>query len=176
MNQDAYEILLTCRSIRHFSDTLLAHEAVHRLLEAGRWTGSAKNVQPWHFVVVQDKKILQRLAGCGQYASHLKGAAVAVVIVTPPGTWTAFDAGRAAQNMMLAAWTDGIGSCLASLHDDVCAREVLGIPGDLQAQIAISFGYPAENAPQTIEGRPREEILASVGRQALEQITHWEKW
>jgi nitroreductase len=176
MSKNAYETLLTCRSIRHFIDTPIPDEALERILEAGRWTGSAKNVQPWQFGVVREKETLQRLADCGKYASHLKGAAAAIVIVTPAGAWADFDAGRVAQNMMLAAWTEGIGSCIASLHHEAQAREVLGIPEDLQARIAISLGYPLEGAPQTIEGRPRKEILTSVGRQSLDKLVHWEKW
>jgi nitroreductase len=78
--------------------------------------------------------------------------------------------------MMLAAWSLGIGSCIASLHEDTRARAVLGVPGDLETHIAISFGYPLEDAPQEIEGRPREEVLASIGRQPLEKLVHWETW
>ncbi len=176
MSKDAYDILLSCRSIRHFQETSLPDDALTRILQAGRWTGSAKNVQPWQFVVVRAKETLGQLASCGRYASHLKGAAAAVVIVTSSGNWAVFDAGRAAQNMMLAAWADGIGSCIASLHDEAQARDILRIPEDLQATIAISFGYPLEDAPQTIEGRPREDVLVYIGRQPLDKLTHWEKW
>jgi nitroreductase len=176
MSQDAYETILTCRAIRHFTDIPLPDEDVQHILEAGRWAGSAKNVQPWHFLVVRKQETLNRLTECGQYASHLQGAAVAVVLVTSPGRWVDFDAGRAAQNMMLAAWSLGIGSCIASLHDDARARAVLGVPEDLLTHIAISFGYPLEDAPQVIEGRPREEVLASIGRHSLEKLVHWETW
>lgn len=176
MPQYTYETILTCRAVRHFAGTPIPDEDLQRILEAGRWAGSAKNVQPWHFVVVKVRETLDRLAECGYYASHLRGAAVAVVLVTSPGRWADFDAGRAAQNMMLAAWSVGIGSCIASLHEDTRARTVLGVPADLQPHIAISFGYPLEDAPRTIEGRPREDVLASVGRHSLDQLVHWETW
>ena len=176
MSQDAYQMLLTCRAVRHFADEPIAGDDLQRILQAGRWAGSAKNVQPWQFVVVREQAMLDQLAECGYYASHLRGAAAAVVLVTSPGRWVEFDAGRAAQNMMLAAWTLGIGSCIASLHDDARARTALGVPDDLQTHIAISFGYPLEDAPQTIEGRPREDVLVSLGRQPLETLVHWEAW
>lgn len=176
MSKDANETLLSCRSVRHFTDTPIAEDGVRRILQAGRWAGSAKNVQPWHFVVVRKKETLDQLAACGHYASHLRGAAVAIVLVTPPGRWADFDAGRAAQNMMLAAWAEGIGSCIASLHEEARARKVLGVPEEYQAHIAISFGYPLKGAPQVIEGRPREEVLASIGRRPLEEVVHWETW
>jgi nitroreductase len=176
MSPDAYDTILTCRAVRHFTGTPIAAEDVQRILHAGRWAGSAKNVQPWHFLVVTERATLNRLAECGRYASHLRGAAAAVVLVTSPGRWVDFDAGRAAQNMMLAAWSLGIGSCIASLHDEDRARTLLGVPDDLQTHIAISFGYPLEDAPQTIEDLPREQVLAHIGRQPLEQLVHWETW
>jgi nitroreductase len=176
MNQEVYAIILTCRAVRHFADTPISEDDLRRILEAGRWTGSAKNVQPWHFLVVRDQETLDQLARCGRYASHLRGAAAAVVLVTSPGTWADFDAGRAAQNMMLAAWSLGIGSCIASLHDAKRARDILKVPEEFQTRIAISFGYPLRDAPQTIEGRPREEVLASIGRLPLEKLVHWDTW
>ncbi len=176
MAQDAYHLLLNCRAVRHFTADPLPDDALRRILEAGRWAGSAKNVQPWQFVAVRDPALLNSLAECGRYASHLRGAAAAVVIVTAAGTWADFDAGRAAQNMMLAACALGVGSCIASLHDMEQAKTLLNIPAELQAHIAISFGFPLKNAPQTIEDRPREQILASIGRKPLEDLVHWETW
>lgn len=176
MSHDTFQTILTCRAIRHFTETPVDDDDLRRILEAGRWAGSAKNVQPWHFVVVREQAMLDRLAECGHYASHLRGAAVAVVLVTSQGRWVDFDAGRAAQNMMLAAWALGIGSCIASLHESERARSALGVPDDRQTNIAISFGYPLADAPQTIEGRPREAVLASLGRQSLETLVHWETW
>lgn len=176
MSQDAYKTILTCRAIRHFTDRPVSADDLRRILEAGRWAGSAKNVQPWHFLVVRARERLDQLAKCGRYASHLRGAAVAVVLVVSPGTWVDFDAGRAAQNMMLAAWSLGIGSCIASLHEAERARDVLKVPVEFQTRIAISFGFPLRDAPPTIEGRPREEVLASIGRQPLEKLVHWDTW
>ena len=176
MKDDAYQTILACRSIRRFTNAPLPDDALTRVLQAGRWAGSAKNTQPWHFVVVRGREILHQLAACGYYASHLRGAAAAVVLVTPPGRWADFDAGRAAQNMMLAAWAMGIGSCVAALHEEAQARQVLSVPEEYQARIAISFGYPLQDAPQVIEGRPREEVLASIGRHPLDELVHWETW
>jgi nitroreductase len=174
---NTYETIVTRRAVRHFTEQSLPEEVLTRTLEAGRWAGSSKNTQPWQFIVVRARDRLDQLAECGRYASHLRGAALAVVIVTEPGSPRAvLDTGRAAQNMMLAAWADGVGSCIAGLHDEACARALLGVPEDYDIQLAISFGYPDPDAAPTIEGRPREEILASVGRRPLEEIAHWETW
>lgn len=173
---EAYQTLTSLRAVRHFTHQPLSEESLTRILQAGRWTGSAKNVQPWHFIVVQQRETLEQLAECGSYASHLRGAAAAVVIVTEAHSWAGFDAGRAAQNMMLAAWTEGVGSCIATLHDAACARSVLGLPPERQVQVAISFGYPDPAASATIEGQSREKILASVGRRSLADLVYWEQW
>jgi len=173
---DAYKAIVSHRAVRHFIDRPLSHEVLARILRAGRWAGSSKNAQPWRFIVVRERKMLNQLVECGRYADHLRSAAVVVVIVTEPGSFAAFDSGRAAQNMMLAAWAEGVGSCIAALHYEARARAILGVPKDLQVRLAISFGYPKPDAPQTIEGRPREQILVTIGRRPLDEIVHWEKW
>ena len=119
--------------------------------------------------------MLQNLATCGAYASHLAGAVIAVVVAIPPG-YAIFDAGRVTQSMMLAAWTYGVGSCIASLHEEAQVRSLLSIPDTFQVRTAISFGYPLPDAPKTIEGRPRKEVLASIGRHPLSKLVHWDQW
>jgi nitroreductase len=173
---DAFEVIMTHRAVRHFLTRPVPHHIIMRILQAGRWAGSSKNTQPWHFIVVRSPETLDQLSRCGHYASHLRGASIAVVVVTEPGLRSAFDAGRAIQNMMLAAWADEVGSCIAALHEEERARNILGVPEDLAVEYAISFGYPDPGAPATIEGRPREEVLAQLGRRPLEKIVHWEKW
>ncbi len=172
---DPYQTILSLRAVRHFTDQAIPGEVIERIMQAARWTGSAKNTQPWQFVVVRERQMLKELAGCGSYASHLNGAAMGVVLAVPPG-YALFDAGRAAQNMMLAAWTCGIGSCIASFQDEAKVRALLAVPAAFQAQTAISFGYPQADAPHTIEGQPREKVLASIGRHPLRDLVHWERW
>ena len=171
-----FECIRGMRAVRRFADRLVPEEALRRILEAGRWAGSAKNRQPWHFIVVRDRAMLDRLATCGQYATHLRGAAVAVVIVTGSGRWDDLDAGRCGQNMMLAAWTEGIGACIASLHHEAKARATLGVPDGMKVQMAISFGYPAPGPDDKIEGLPKSQVLASLGRKPLAELVHHERW
>jgi nitroreductase len=172
---EPYPLILSLRAVRHFTPQAVPDEVLDRILQAARWTGSAKNTQPWQFVVVRNRQTLQQLATYGRYASHLAGAALGIVLATPPG-YALFDAGRVAQNMMLAAWTDGVGSCIASFHAEAQARALLGIPEAFQAHTAISFGYPLPDAPRTIEGQPYEAVLASIGRRPLDEMVHWEQW
>lgn len=78
--------------------------------------------------------------------------------------------------MMLAAWGEGIGSCIATLHDEEVAKQVLGVPADHKIALAISFGYPAPGGTRMIEGQPLERVLARVGRKPLDEIVHWERY
>lgn len=172
---ETYRAIMTMRSVRHFLVKPVPDPVLHRILEAGRWTGSAKNVQPWQFIVVRNRETLNKLAAFGKFAGHLKGAAAAIVLASHTGWSGTFDVGRAAQNMMLAAWDEGIGSCIASIHDSDRARLLLRVPPEWQ-MIAISFGYPQSDAPQTIQGKPREQVLASVGRRPLDELVHEEVW
>jgi nitroreductase len=74
--------------------------------------------------------------------------------------------------MMLAAWGEGVGSCIASMHRDADAKGVLGIPDRLKLQQVVAFGYPRPNVVPTIEGKPLKDVLASTGRKPLQDIVY----
>jgi len=111
-----WEAIDTLRTVRAFADRPLEAWAVERILNAGRRPGSSKNLQRWSFIVCRDRDHLRELSTTGPWAGHLAGAAIAVALVTPDPRAEgaplsiAFDLGRAAQNMLLAAWELGIGS------------------------------------------------------------------
>lgn len=92
----------TKRDSREYDGRPVPEEALQRILQAGRMAGSSKNTQPWRFVVLREEASKRALAGCGQFAKHVPPAPLAIAIVLTPGGGP-FDAGRAAQNMMLAA-------------------------------------------------------------------------
>jgi nitroreductase len=166
--QDLYHTILSLRTIREFTKEPITDESLDRILEAGRWSGSAKNVQPWHFIVIRNNDRLIELSKCGSYAQHLPGAQVAVAIVSDPVRAASFDAGRAAQNMMLAAWAEGIGSGIATMHDQACAKKVLRIPEDKDITIVLDFGYPAS--------KPAKGVSPYAGRRSKEEVIHHEQW
>jgi nitroreductase len=168
---DTYQTILSLRSVRQFDLSRPIEEAaLHRILQAGRMSGSSKDTQPWWFIVVRERATLQALSATGDYAQHLAGAAFAVAIVFDPKFYRGeFDSGRTAQNMMLAAWNDRIGSCLASMHREDECKAVLGVPPDYRLQHIISFGYPLP-VEQTIPAAPRRP------RKPLDEIVMQERW
>lgn len=160
------------RAVRKFQDKPLPDDVTRAILNAGRRSQSSKNEQGWQFIAIRDKSILKALSECGQWAGHLAGAALGVAILTPDplGKFqTMFDAGQAAAFMQLAAWELGVGSCPASIYDGELARQILGFPPDWHLRVALSFGYPLDEAK--LSSAPK-----SGGRRSLEEVAHWERW
>lgn len=160
------------RAVRQFKDEPLPEAAILAILNAGRRAQSSKNTQPWHFIAITDKSILEGLSQCGQWAGHLAGAALGVALLSenPEEKFQRlFDLGQAAAYMQLAAWELGIGSCPASIYDADQARRLLGFPTDLHLRIALSFGYP--ELSETLTRPPK-----TGGRHPLADIVHWDRW
>ena len=169
------------RAVRRYADRPVPDDVLLGILEAARWTGSAKNTQPWELIVVRDRATLAELASCGPYASHLAGAAAAIVLVMENGNQR-FDEGRLAQTLMLAAWAQGVGSCIGSLYPDDNtrrARALLGVPDQRWLRTSIALGYPADERALRISaelasaGAP---IGLPIGRRSLDELVGWERY
>lgn len=163
-----YDLIRTKRDARAYADRPLPEETLHRILQAGRMAGSAKHAQPIRFVVLRARARKEALAACGDYTAQIPSAPIVVALVTLPdaGQWDAdraisFDAGRAAQNMMLAAWAEGVVSCPVTMHRHEDAATVLGVPAGHRVTWAIGFGYPADDGARR-EPRPRLPLAAYV--------------
>jgi nitroreductase len=172
---DTWTAIRTKRMVRNFQQRPLEPDHLTRIVDAGRHSASSKNQQRWDFVVVQDRGRLEALSRSGPFAGHLAGAAAAVALVTPdvrrPGgsLSVVWDVGMAAENMMLAAWELGVGSCPATVYDHDIARDVLGYPEDRFCGWILSFGYPADGDDLT---RPPR----AGGRKSLDEVVHAETW
>jgi nitroreductase len=109
MSVDAYRAVVDKRDQRFFTDRPLPDEALRRILQAARMTGSSKNSEPNRLAVVRERARLTALAALSPYAKLIAHSAATIVIAQTHKH--EFDAGRCAQNMMVAAWGDGVGSC-----------------------------------------------------------------
>ncbi len=161
---DVYTCIRTKRDTRAYDSRHIAEDALQRILQAGRMAGSAKNLQPCRFVVLQDEARKKELSTCGQFATHIVTAPVVVAVVVPQDG-REFDAGRSAQNMMLAAWAEGVASCPVTMHDASCAHRVLGLPDTHRVSIVLAFGYPAAGERR----RPSPRL-------PLDELVHHERW
>ncbi|MFI5255340.1 MAG: DUF2255 family protein [Candidatus Limnocylindrales bacterium] len=165
---ETWRAIDSVRVVRRFADRPLEPAHLARILDAARRTGSSKNSQEWAFIVVRDRARLAELAKVGPYAGHLAGATVAVALVAPDRL-DRWDLGRAAQDMILAAWELGIGSVPATVYEPQLAVELLGLPAGRDCRYLISFGYPADETALT---RPNR----AGGRKALADVVFDERW
>ena len=165
---DAFLAIVSKREVRQYDGRSLSADATDRILHAGRVAGSAGNRQPWRFVVVEARGRRERLAELVDVPANVRSAGLVVGIAVRGGRWGEFDAGRAAQNMMLTAWNDGVGSCPNGMTDAAGAAEVLGLEGDERLVVVLSFGYPA--TARDPQRRPAEEWLARAKRKPLEEV------
>lgn len=165
---ETYEHIRSLRVVRSYLDEPLADDDLDAILEAARWTGSSKNVQGWQFVVVTGDQ-LEVVASAGNFTDPVRGAAATICLVrTPEGN--DFDIGRAAQNLMLAAATRGVGSCAITFHDTERIAAVLELPETHTCTWGVSLGYPdAEGEERTRQAR---RSTGMGGRKPLTRLVH----
>ena len=165
---DTFLAAASKREVRGYSDRPVPDAAVRRILKAGRIAGSSRNRQPWRFLVVGDPGARERVAEAVFAPGNVRGAALVVAVAVRGAGPVAFDAGRAAQNMMLVAWNEGIGSCPNGMPDPDGVARVLGLEEDERPVIVLTFGYPAGACdPQR---RSPEEWVAGADRKAFEEV------
>jgi nitroreductase len=146
------------RETRDYADTPIPEDVVRRILDAGRLSGSSRNTQKWEFVVVSDH---EAMAQCVYAPGNVLGAALVVAIAGGAG---AMDVGRAAQNMLLAAWNEGVGSCPNGISDAEGAERIAGAP----VTVVLTFGYPAK--PRDAAAHTAEEWSARAKRKPFDEV------
>lgn len=167
MDEATYRTIRGLRAVRHFESRPLDPEDLKAILEAGRWTGSSKNVQGWIFVVFEQSEARERLATAGDYTDPIRRAAAAVALVKT-AIGNDFDIGRAAQNLMLAAAARGVASCPITLHHDDIARSVLGLTDGQECRYAIALGYPDRAADAA--AREQRRAAGTGGRKPADEV------
>jgi nitroreductase len=169
-------LLRGLRQIRQLRPDPLPAAALDDILEVARWTGSARNLQPWDFVVVQDRGLLQQLGSIeGGRGPHLKNAAAGIALVMSGEAehwdWDAYDEGRLSERIMLAAAAHGIGSAIGWFKDAAAeeAKRLLNVPPERLLRTIISLGLTDAAA---YASRPRPE----QPRKPLADILHHDRW
>ena len=166
------EIVLTelrrTRQVRQFTAELVSDNDLQAILEVARWSGSSTNRQPWTFIVVRERADLQRLADLAPNAKHVAGAAVAIAIAMGGANaeWDAYDEGRAAERILIAANALGLGAgigwALESNRPQVA--QFLGLTPPAFVRTIISLGHPTEAAtqPKAAPGTARRPLTDLV--------------
>jgi nitroreductase len=165
---DVWLAVASKREVRDYALRPVPGEVEQRILEAGRVAGSSRNTQSRRLIVVADPNRREQLADAVYASGNVRGAALVIAIVAWGRGPTAFDVGRAAQNMMLTAWEVGVGSCPNGIADPDRAARVLGLGDEERVVIVLTFGYPARaRDPQR---RSAEEWIARADRKPVEEV------
>lgn len=167
---DTFLAVASKREVRDYAGRPIPVDAVQRILESGRISGSSRNGQPWRFVVVESPSLRERLADAVYAPGNVRSAALVVVIALSGRGPTAFDAGRAAQNMMLTAWNEHIGSCPNGMPDPDAVARLLDLEEGERPTIVLTFGYPAHTRdPQR---HTALEWIERADRKPFDDVVH----
>ena len=165
---DTYLAIASRREGRKYAARPVPDGVRLRILDAGRLAGSGQNRQPWRFYVLDNRELVERVAETVYAPSNLLGAAFVVAITVAGKGPLSFDAGRAAQNMLLAAWNEGVVGSPNGMTDLDKTAELLGLEEGERPAIILSFGYPQrERHP---ESRSAEEWSARANRKPLDEL------
>ncbi|HXW84768.1 MAG TPA: nitroreductase family protein [Candidatus Binataceae bacterium] len=157
---DALEALTTRRVQRTFDSRAVETEKLRRIIDAGRHAMSARNLQPWQFIVVQDREHLKQVGALCSTGRFVADSPAAVVMLkdTSNARWADIDCGHAVQNMANAAWALGLGTCWVGNFDAAKIGELLGVPQGWAIFTILPFGYPdPKNPSQARPLKPRKE-------------------
>lgn len=167
---DITGFLHSLRQVRRFRPDPVPDDVLNDILDVARWTGSAKNVHPWHFIVVRNHETLQTLGTLGNFTQFISGVPMAIAVVldnTNPRTeW--YDEGRVQERMMLAAHAHGLGSGTA-WYAEGAVNELLGVPSNYLVRSVVGLGYPEDSIGTTVTGVPR-------GRKPLDELVRYERF
>jgi len=163
---DALTALTTRRSIRQYQDRPIDKAVLEKIIDAGRLAATARNEQPWEFVVVTDAAMRKRIADITEFGKFIAQAAACVAVFCKDTRYYLEDGSAASQNILVAAHALGLGACwVAGDKKDYCPQiaSMLGVPAGYRLVSLIALGHPAQ-PPQPKPKRPLESVL------------HWEKY
>ena len=164
---DAIEAITTRKALRVFAPDKVAPEKLRQIIDAGRHAMSARNLQPWQFVVIYDRDRIREIGALCATGRFVSEAPAAVIVLKDTGNtrWADIDCAQAVQNMATAAWSLGLGTCWVGNFDAQKISQMLGVPPPWAIFTILAFGYPnSESPPQSRPLKPRREIV------------HYERW
>jgi len=161
---ETLQAILSRRSIRAYTKESVSEDLIRQLLEAAMSAPSAGNAQPWHFVVIRDRRTLDAVPSVHPFSGMLRQAPLAILVCADPtlekypGFWVQ-DCSAATQNILIAARALGLGAVWLGFYPKeeriAGIRKMLGIPEHIIPLSMVSIGWPAEEKPPG--GRYQEE-------------------
>jgi nitroreductase len=165
---DDLGLLKLRRSVRVFQNKNIPKNELERIIEVARYAPTARNVQPWEFVVIENKDILKELAGLAENARFMAQAAACIVVFCVDTKYYLEDGCAATCNILLAATALGIGSCWVAGDKKPYSGQIsslLNTPGDMKLISLIALGYPQD-----------KDAFRDMVKRPLKELIHWEKF
>jgi nitroreductase len=157
---ETFEAVRTLLAVRQFQDKPVPKDIVRRIVEAGWLTGSAKNSQPWNFIIVEDRGMLLKIADLAKTGPYISQAPLAIVVVVENSRFAVSDGSRAIQSMLLTAWSEGVGSNWVGFIGMDGIKSLLGIPEPLDVLAILPLGYPLKKIGKGKKKRkPFEQVV-----------------
>ncbi len=148
------DLLFARRSVRRYTNEVVGDADIKQILQAAMAAPSARDLKPWHFIVIKEREMLDRIAAVHPYAGMLKEATLCIAVVgdtTVNGDYWVVDCSAATQNILLAATALGLGSCWLGMHPREERKTeigaLLGVPDEMQILSLVAIGHPAETKP-----------------------------
>jgi len=160
---DALEAIRKRRSVRKYTGEPIPREDLEKIVNAGRLAATGNNRQPWDFIVVTDREMIEQLKVAARWME--KAAAIIAVVMDPSSRWWVEDGSAAVENMLVASTALGYGSCWLegnTLPREEEFRELLGVPKEKRLLTLIPIGVPVE--------------WPTAEKKSLEEVLHWETY
>lgn len=168
-----YEVITKRKSVRKYKSDPIPDDVLNKILEAGRIAPSAKNIQPWRFIVIRDKETKKRIAEASRGQLWIADADVIVVgCILNDIAWGRMggymssgqvDVAIALEHMILAAAAEGLGTCWIGAFVEKDVKEILEVPDNVTVIALTPIGYPAEE--------PKDR-----GRKSMKEIVSYDKY
>ena len=165
---DTYLAIASRRDQRRYRPEPLSDDVVDRILDSGRLAGSASNRQPWTFVVPEGRSRVEAVAKTVYVPDNVLGAGLVVAVVVTGKGPVSFDAGRAAQSMLLAAWNEGVASCPNGIAERDALHAALELGEEETPVIVLTFGLP--DRLRDPESRTAEDWSARANRRPIGDV------
>jgi nitroreductase len=162
---EAIDAIRGRRSVRKYRPDPVPREIIEEIVDCGRLAPSARNDQPWEFVVVTEQSIREEIAAVATYGKFIAGAPVCLVAFSRQTPRFVEDTCAAFQNMLVAAYAHGLGTCWIAGHNTPYEKEIARIckaPGDYRLVALSPLGYPDEEC--------------TVHKRELQEVLHWESF
>jgi len=160
---DALEAIRRRRSVRQYTGAPIPKEDLETIVDAGRLAATGSNKQPWDFIVVTERGMIDKLKVASSWMD--KAGAIIAVVMDPASRWWVEDGAAAVENMLIAATALGYGSCWLegyTLPREEEFKALLGIPKAKRLLTLVPIGVPAE--------------WPSKAKKPLAEVLHWEKY